>query len=107
MLDAGQNFGDVRQVLRGNDLLVNAADHPPRMIVPRHAHENAYLCVVVAGGFELFTVANQGGNASEPPVWWLLAVVAGTVVAVAGLTTLPARFGARRPVAEILQSEAP
>jgi putative ABC transport system permease protein len=61
----------------------------------------------VAGGFELFTVANQGGNASEPPFWWLIAVVAGTVVAVAGLTTLPARFGARRPVAEILQSEAP
>jgi AraC family transcriptional regulator len=41
------------QELRGNDLLVNAADHAPRMIVPRHEHENAYLCVVLAGGFEL------------------------------------------------------
>ena len=52
-LDAGQNFGALQCELRGHDLLVNAADHAPRMIVPRHVHENAYLCVVVAGGFEL------------------------------------------------------
>jgi putative ABC transport system permease protein len=61
----------------------------------------------VGGGFGLFTVASQGGSVSQPPAWWLIAVVAGTVIAVAGLTALPARFGARRPVAEILQSEAP
>jgi len=54
-LDAGRNFGALTCELRGNDLLVNAADHAPRMIVPRHVHENAYLCVVVAGGFELET----------------------------------------------------
>jgi hypothetical protein len=35
----------------------------------------------------------------------MLAVVAGTVLVVAALTTIPARLAARRPVAEILQSE--
>jgi hypothetical protein len=40
-----------------------------------------------------------------PPLWQLLAVVAGTVIVVAGLTAIPARAGARRPAAEILQSE--
>jgi uncharacterized membrane protein HdeD (DUF308 family) len=35
----------------------------------------------------------------------LIAVVLGTLLVVAGLTAIPARFGARRPVAEILQSE--
>jgi hypothetical protein len=42
-----------------------------------------------------------------PPAWWLLAMVAGILLAVAGLTVIPARIGARRPVAEILQAEAP
>ena len=59
----------------------------------------------IPGGFALFTVANQGGSASQPQAWWLIAVVLGTVIAVAGLTAIPARIGARRPVAEILQSE--
>jgi putative ABC transport system permease protein len=63
--------------------------------------------VGIGGGFGLFNAASQEGNVSQPPAWWLIAVVAGTVIAVAGLTALPARFGARRPVAEILQSEAP
>lgn len=34
-----------------------------------------------------------------------LAVVAGILLVVAGLTAIPARIGARRPVAGILQSE--
>jgi hypothetical protein len=34
-------------------------------------------------------------------------MVAAMLVAVAGLTALPARIGARRPAAEILQAEAP
>ena len=40
-----------------------------------------------------------------PPAWQLLAVVLATLLVVAGLTAIPARIGARRPVAEILQSE--
>ena len=60
----------------------------------------------IPGGFTLFTVANQGGGASQPPAWWLITVVFATVLVIAGLTSIPARWGARRPVAEILQSEA-
>ncbi len=59
----------------------------------------------IPGGFGLFAVANQGGGASQPPAWWLVAALLGTVIAVAGLTAIPARIGARRPVAEILGSE--
>ena len=40
-----------------------------------------------------------------PPLWQLLAVVPVTVLVVAALTTIPARIGARRPTAEILQAE--
>ena len=40
-----------------------------------------------------------------PPAWWLAAAVLGILVAVAGLTAIPARIGARRPAAEILQAE--
>jgi hypothetical protein len=39
------------------------------------------------------------------PAWWLVAVVLGTLIVVAGLTAIPARIGARSPVAEILQAE--
>ncbi|MGH3198386.1 MAG: FtsX-like permease family protein [Streptosporangiaceae bacterium] len=59
----------------------------------------------IPAGFGLFALANQGGSASQPPAWWLIAAVLGTVIAVAGLTSVPARTAARRPVAEILQSE--
>ena len=40
------------------------------------------------------------------PVLWLVAAVLGTVLVVAVLTSIPARIGLRRPVAEMLQTEA-
>jgi putative ABC transport system permease protein len=40
-----------------------------------------------------------------PPVWWLLAVLPGTLLVVGVLTAIPARIGARRPVALVLRSE--
>jgi hypothetical protein len=40
-----------------------------------------------------------------PPIWWLVAVVLGTAVVVAVLTAIPARIGARRSVAVVLQTE--
>lgn len=58
----------------------------------------------IPGGFALFAVGSQGGSASQPPAWWLVAAVLGTVLAIAGLTAIPARAGARRPVAGLLQS---
>ncbi len=58
-------------------------------------------------GIGLFAAANGSGGRvlTIPPAWWLGAAVLGTLVAVAGLTTIPARIGARRPAAEILRSE--
>jgi len=44
-------------------------------------------------------------STTYPPLWQLLAVVPGTALAVAGLTAVPALIGARRPTAQILQSE--
>jgi len=56
-------------------------------------------------GIGLFKVAGHGLN-GLPPVLWLVAAVLGTVVVVAALTSVPARIGLRRPVAEMLQTEA-
>jgi len=56
-------------------------------------------------GIELFKAANGAGILTIPPAWSLAAAVLGTLLVVAGLTSIPARIGARRPVAEILQAE--
>jgi AraC family transcriptional regulator len=49
----GQNFGDMTRTIATSDLVINAADHAPWMVVPTHEHANTYLCVVVSGAFEL------------------------------------------------------
>jgi hypothetical protein len=41
-----------------------------------------------------------------PPVSWLVGAVLVSLLALAGLTAIPARADARRPVGEILRSEA-
>ena len=56
-------------------------------------------------GIGLFKVAGHHLS-GLPPVLWLVAAVLGTVVVVAALTSVPARIGLRRPVAEMLQTEA-
>ena len=56
-------------------------------------------------GIGLFKVAGHHLN-GLPPVLWLVAAVLGTVFAVAALTSIPARIALRRPVAEMLQTEA-
>jgi len=55
-------------------------------------------------GIALFK-AVAGSGTAPPSVLWLAATVLGTLLAVAGLTTVPARIGARQPPAEILQAE--
>ncbi|HEY1918594.1 MAG TPA: ABC transporter permease [Streptosporangiaceae bacterium] len=58
-------------------------------------------------GLGLFEAAAQGhGVSGLPPVLWLVAAVLGTVLVVAALTSVPARIGLRRPVAQMLQAEA-
>jgi putative ABC transport system permease protein len=55
-------------------------------------------------GYLLFRVAVKHGTLA-PPGWLALTVLA-TLLAMAGLTLVPARIGARQPVAEVLQAEA-
>ena len=58
-------------------------------------------------GVALFAAANGAGTQvlTVPPAWSLATAVLATLVAVAGLTMIPARVGARRPAAAILASE--
>lgn len=57
-------------------------------------------------GIALFLAAVHGGTVA-PVFWlWVAATVVGTLLAMALLTLVPARIGARQPVAEALQSEA-
>jgi ABC-type antimicrobial peptide transport system permease subunit len=56
-------------------------------------------------GIGLYGLVDHGRTTIFPPLWSLIAVLLGTLVVVAGLTAIPARVGARRPAAEILQSE--
>jgi putative ABC transport system permease protein len=56
-------------------------------------------------GIGLFKVAGHGLS-GLPPVLWLVAAVLGTVLVVVAPTGTPARIGLRRPVVEMLQTEA-
>ena len=60
----------------------------------------------IPGGFLLYDAARHGSHmAALPTLSDLLAVIVGAVLLVAVLTAIPARWGARRPVASILQAE--
>jgi ABC-type lipoprotein release transport system permease subunit len=58
----------------------------------------------IPGGLALFTALSDDDTPS-PSLWWLVVAVVGSVLVVAGLTAIPARLSARRPVAEVLQAE--
>src|SRR5690606_2247131 len=64
---------------------------------------------IFPGSFTLFAVINgindSDNDASLPPAWQLMIVVAGTVLVVAALTAIPARLGAHRSVSRTLQAE--
>ena len=61
----------------------------------------------IPGGFGLVDAVRKNGTSAitTPPAWWLAATVIGTVLVVAALTMVPARVGARRSVAGVLQAE--
>jgi hypothetical protein len=61
--------------------------------------------VGIPGGIELIRAADPDPTTTLAPLWQLLAVVPGTVLVVAGLTAIPARISALRPIAGILASE--
>ena len=56
-------------------------------------------------GIELFKAANGAAILTIPPAWSLIATALGTLLVVAGLTSIPARIGARRPAGQVLQAE--
>jgi len=58
----------------------------------------------IPGGIGLL-VAVDPDETVLPPLWQLLAVVPGTVIAIAVLMAIPARISARHPAAEVLRSE--
>jgi putative ABC transport system permease protein len=60
----------------------------------------------IPAGSELYARVQGAGYRGSPPSWWLLAMVAGMLLAAASLTAVPARIGVRRPVSEIPQAEA-
>jgi ABC-type antimicrobial peptide transport system permease subunit len=59
----------------------------------------------IPGGLQLIAVADPDSATPTAPLWQTLAVVPATVLLIAALTSVPARLSARRPVAEVLQSE--
>jgi putative ABC transport system permease protein len=65
----------------------------------------AAACLGIPAGLLLYQVA--GGHLSEarPPLLWLLAVIPATLTAVAAVTAIPARIGARRSIADTLRTE--
>ncbi|HET6866420.1 MAG TPA: FtsX-like permease family protein [Solirubrobacteraceae bacterium] len=62
-------------------------------------------CLGIPVGLLLYQVGGGDLQQATPPLWWLLAVIPGTLIVVAALTAIPARIGAQRPVAEVLRSE--
>jgi putative ABC transport system permease protein len=59
----------------------------------------------IPAGIALVAAVSHGDKTAAPGAWSLIAVFFGTLLALAVLSTIPARIGARRPVAEILQAE--
>jgi putative ABC transport system permease protein len=59
----------------------------------------------IPAGIVLDAALSHGDKTAVPGAWSLIAIFLGTLLALAALSTIPARIGARRPVAEILQAE--
>ena len=53
----------------------------------------------IPGGVAVYAGAKSEGSTTVPPVLWLVAMVLGTILVLAALTTIPARVGARRSLA--------
>lgn len=59
----------------------------------------------VPGGIGIYNAVKSAGTPVIPAAGWVAVLVLGTVLAAAILTAIPARIGARQPVAEVLQAE--
>jgi ABC-type lipoprotein release transport system permease subunit len=59
----------------------------------------------IPGGIVLHRIAKQAGATPVPPILWLAVLVVGLLLVIAVLTAVPVSIDARRPVADVLQSE--
>jgi ABC-type lipoprotein release transport system permease subunit len=59
----------------------------------------------IGGGIGLHHAAKEAGPTPVPPVLWLAVMVVVLLLVIAVLTAVPVTIDARRPVAEVLQSE--
>ena len=60
----------------------------------------------IPGGIGIYYAAKNGPGATTlPSALWLIATIVLMLLVIAVLTAIPARIGARRPVAEVLQAE--
>ena len=62
-------------------------------------------CLGIPAGLLLYALSGGNLHNTTPPLWWLVAVVPGALVVIAMVTAVPARLGARRPVAEVLRAD--
>jgi putative ABC transport system permease protein len=56
-------------------------------------------------GIEVYHLLDSGFSLTVPPTWQLAGVFVGILLAVTVLTAIPSRLSARRPPAQILQTE--
>jgi putative ABC transport system permease protein len=59
----------------------------------------------IPGGMALFAAVSPDATA-HLPLWMMVATVVGAVLVMAGLTAIPVSINIRRPISDILQSEA-
>jgi ABC-type lipoprotein release transport system permease subunit len=59
----------------------------------------------IPGGIAIYNNPNHTGATALPPALWTVMVIVLTLLAIAVLTAVPTRIGARRAVADVLQGE--
>jgi putative ABC transport system permease protein len=62
-------------------------------------------CLGIPVGLLLYRLAGGNLSTATPPLGWLLAVIPGTLIAVALVTAIPAAVAAHRPVVEVLRTD--
>jgi ABC-type antimicrobial peptide transport system permease subunit len=60
----------------------------------------------IPGGIAIYNNPHHTGATAFPPAFWTLATIVLTLLAIAVLTAVPTRIGARRSVAAVLQADA-
>jgi len=68
-LQRGTYFGSPGVTTRVAGLRITEATYAPQALVPRHAHEHAYLCLVTSGGFEERS-SNHAADCGPGTVVW-------------------------------------